>query len=190
MVNEQCLKPDQGGTGRGHPGRQPALHLMHRHPVKCPAAAIHQIAHGFRLKQIHLPVQVRPPGEFSRFGHARTRLERVFDQEARDEIPAVAGDLHHVLSRVAGRRGVAGDDAPVQELSGSRVVQCRQHRQPRARIAQKRRKGAPDGERGRPRESHHREGTRPLRGCRCHNGVRQILSPQPRPRDRAGRRTT
>ena len=150
MVDEQCLQRDQGLARRGHPGRQPTLHLMHGHPVQRPAAPAHQIAHGFRLKQIHLPVQVGPAGEFSRFGHAGACFERVFHEEARDEISAVAGDLHHVLSGVAGRRRIAGDDSPVQQLSRLRVVQSRQHRSPVRGTTKIRRKRASDGKGARP----------------------------------------
>ena len=79
------------------------------------------IHHGFRLGQVHAPVQEGPFCELSRFRWGGPALVEAFQQAVRHQHAAMAGDFHGVFPRITGRSRKPGDERLVN--GGSLCVQ-------------------------------------------------------------------
>ena len=99
------------------------------------------IHHGFRLGQVHAPVQKGPFCKFSRFRWGGPALVEAFQQAVRHQHAAMAGDFRGIFPRITGRGGEPGDKRLVN--GGSfRVPDADQRRPARTEAFRESRRGA------------------------------------------------
>ncbi len=111
---DTCLQQrnefDQAILDRLHRPRDRALQLLGGNARLIQRGGLDQVAHGFSAGQVDPSVQIGAQRELAGLGGARAGAQGSADAMAEHDGRAVAGDLHHVFSSVAARRGKEGDD--------------------------------------------------------------------------------
>ncbi len=131
--------------------------------------------HGLGLREAELAVQKRAPGELARPGGGGAGPQHRPQQAAGHVQPPVAGKLHHVLARKAGRRAEIQRDDLVDQ-GAVRVVRVAEQRAVPPDVVERlsvRRNEHParDLPRARAGNPHHADGRRRLRGRNRRDGV-------------------
>jgi hypothetical protein len=104
-------------SAEGALARRRAIQAADRRPCLGGRHGIDQLADGLRLHQVQLAVEHRPPGELARRGRTGAGGVESREEPRRRHLPAMAGELDHVLAGIAVGSGEYGVEPAVDGLS-------------------------------------------------------------------------
>ena len=151
MMHEERLESDEGLAMLRDARGQSPVELLQGGAMGRPTAPVDQIVDGLRLEQVDAAVRPGSTRELPGLRLPAPRTEQRVEHERRCDRPPVSRELDDVLSGVGVRRDEAGDESLVEGLSGVRIPERDESRDPRGRIpVVLRKKCSDDLERARP----------------------------------------
>ena len=105
---------------------EPAFELPGRRAQREIGLRADQIHHGLGLREIHFSMKIRALRELARFRRPRAAPQQEFEDAPRNQHAAMAGNLDHILARVA--RGRAEDrEQHIVQLARAIVDRAEMH---------------------------------------------------------------